>query len=209
MADLVVLDFDGTETADASSRSQGAPQGAPHRPSRRRRRHPSGGRRHPDQAIGQLDRAWREPGDDTGALLGGSCRPARPEPISRDSRSAAPPGAAMGALGGKMSDFGINDGFIKELARRSSRVLLRCSCCREGHDGQGGGRDQGAQSDGCSGRRSHRNRKRRIAGGTRGRGARPRARGVTSKLSSGTHFSRITRLHLIRRRRNVLKMETS
>ena len=37
-------------------------------------------------------------------------------------------GAGSGALSGKLADIGINDQFMKDLGRRSSRAALRCSC---------------------------------------------------------------------------------
>lgn len=117
MAELVVLDFDGTETADAVL--------AKLRDLRKEHLidlldavvvvHPEGGEVQIKQSV-NLTALGASHGLTTGALLGALAGLLVLNPLAGFALGGAA-GAAMGALGGRMSDFGINDGFITELGQ--------------------------------------------------------------------------------------------
>jgi uncharacterized membrane protein len=117
MAELVVLDFDGTETADVVL--------AKLRELRKEHLidlldavvviHPEGGDIQIKQSV-NLTALGASQGMTTGALLGALAGLLVLNPLAGFALGGAA-GAAMGALGGRMADFGINDGFIKELGQ--------------------------------------------------------------------------------------------
>jgi uncharacterized membrane protein len=117
MAELVVLDFDGTETADAVL--------AKLRELRKEHLidlldavvviHPEGGEVQIKQSV-NLTALGASQGMTTGALLGALAGLLVLNPLAGFALGGAA-GAAMGALNGRMSDFGINDDFIQELGQ--------------------------------------------------------------------------------------------
>lgn len=117
MAEIIVLDFDGTETADAVLSKL--------RDLRKEHLidlldavvviHPEGGDIQIKQSV-NLTALGASQGLTSGALLGGLAGLLVLNPLAGFALGGAA-GAAMGALGGKMSDFGIDDGFIKELSQ--------------------------------------------------------------------------------------------
>lgn len=117
MAELVVLDFDGTGTADNVLSKL--------RELRKEHLidlldavvvvHPEGGDVQIKQSV-NLTALGASQGLSSGALLGALAGLLVLNPLAGFALGGAA-GAAMGALGGRMSDFGINDGFIKELGQ--------------------------------------------------------------------------------------------
>jgi uncharacterized membrane protein len=115
MADLVVLDFDGTETADAMLTRL--------RSLKKQELidlldavvvvHPEDGELQSKQSV-NLTALGAYSGLSTGALVGALAGLLVLNPLAGMAVGGMA-GAAMGALGGRMSDFGIDDGFIKEL----------------------------------------------------------------------------------------------
>lgn len=117
MADLVVLDFDGTETADAMLTKL--------RALRKQELidlldavvvvRPEEGDIQIKQSV-NLVALGASSGLSSGALVGTLAGLLLLNPLAGFALGGAA-GAAMGALGGRMSDFGINDGFIQELGQ--------------------------------------------------------------------------------------------
>lgn len=115
MADLVVLDFDGTETADAMLTRL--------RSLRKQELidlldavvvvHPEEGDIQIKQSV-NMTALGATSGLSTGAFIGTLAGLLMLNPLAGFALGGAA-GAAMGALGGRMSDFGIDDGFIREL----------------------------------------------------------------------------------------------
>lgn len=115
MADLVVLDFDGTETADAVLTKL--------RLLRKQELidlldavvviHPEGGEIQIKQSV-NLAAMGAASGLSTGALVGALAGLLVLNPLGGMAMGGLA-GAAMGALGGKLSDYGINDEFIREV----------------------------------------------------------------------------------------------
>ena len=115
MADLVVLDFDGVETADAMLTKL--------RSLRKQELidlldavvvvHPEEGEVQIKQSV-NLTALGASSGLSTGALVGALAGLLVLNPLAGMAVGGMA-GAAMGALGGKMSDFGINDDFVREL----------------------------------------------------------------------------------------------
>lgn len=116
MADLVVLDFDGTDTADAMLTKL--------RSLKKQELidlldacvvvHPEGGEVQIKQSV-NLTALGASSGLGTGALVGTLAGLLMLNPLAGFALGGLA-GAAMGALSGRMSDFGINDEFIKELS---------------------------------------------------------------------------------------------
>ena len=117
MAELVVLDFDGLETADAVLIKL----------RELRKAHlidlldavivirPETGDLQIKQSV-NLTALGASQGLTTGALMGGLVGLLVLNPLAGFAIGGAA-GAAMGALGGRRSDFGINDGFIREVGQ--------------------------------------------------------------------------------------------
>ena len=115
MADLVVLDFDGIETADAMLTKL--------RALRKQELidlldavvvvRPEEGDIQIKQSV-NLTALGASSGLSTGALVGALAGLLMLNPLAGMALGGAA-GAAMGALGGRLSDYGINDEFIKEL----------------------------------------------------------------------------------------------
>jgi uncharacterized membrane protein len=114
MAELIVLDFDGLETADAVLGKL----------RELRKSHlidlldavvvirPEGGDIQIKQSV-NLTALGASQGLTTGALLGGLAGLLALNPLAGFALGGAV-GAVMGAVGGRLSDFGIDDGFIRE-----------------------------------------------------------------------------------------------
>lgn len=114
MAELIVLDFDGLETADAVLSKL----------RELRKSHlidlldavvvirPEGGDIQIKQSV-NLTALGASQGLTTGALLGGLAGLLALNPLAGFALGGAA-GAVMGAVGGRLSDFGIDDGFIRE-----------------------------------------------------------------------------------------------
>lgn len=114
MAELIVLDFDGLETADAVLSKL----------RELRKSHlidlldavvvirPEGGDIQIKQSV-NLTALGASQGLTTGALLGGLAGLLALNPLAGFALGGAV-GAVMGAVGGRLSDFGIDDGFIRE-----------------------------------------------------------------------------------------------
>lgn len=117
MADLVVLDFDGVETADAMLTKL--------RALKKQELidlldavvvvRPEEGEVQIKQSV-NLTALGASSGLSTGALIGALAGLLVLNPLAGLAVGGMA-GAAMGALGGSMSDYGINDGFIKELGQ--------------------------------------------------------------------------------------------
>ena len=117
MADIVVLDFDGTETADAMLTKL--------RALRKQELidlldavvvvHPEEGDIQIKQSV-NLTALGASSGLSTGALVGALAGLLMLNPLAGMALGGAA-GAAMGALGGRLSDYGIDDDFIKELGQ--------------------------------------------------------------------------------------------
>ena len=115
MSDLVVLDFDGTGTADeVLTRLREHAEGASHRSGGCLRRRSHGCRQAPGQAGGQSDQAGAATGFSTGMLIGALAGLLVLNPLAGMVVGGLS-GAGFGALSGKMADYGINDDFIKGL----------------------------------------------------------------------------------------------
>lgn len=117
MADLVVLNFDGQETADSvliklrSLKKQALIDLLDACVVVR----DTDGEIHIKQSV-NLTALGASSGLSTGALVGALAGLLVLNPLAGMALGGAA-GAAMGALGGSMSDFGIDDGFIKELGQ--------------------------------------------------------------------------------------------
>lgn len=117
MADLVVLDFDGVDTADAMLTRL--------RSLRKQELidlldavvvvHPEEGEVQIKQSV-NLAALGASSGLSTGALVGALAGLLVLNPLAGMAVGGMA-GAAMGALGGRLSDFGIDDGFVKELGQ--------------------------------------------------------------------------------------------
>jgi uncharacterized membrane protein len=117
MAELVVLDFDGTETADKVLTKL--------RLLRKQELidlldavvviHPEGGDIQIKQSV-NMTAVGAASGLSTGALVGALAGLLVLNPLGGMALGGMA-GAAMGALGGKLSDYGINDEFIREVGR--------------------------------------------------------------------------------------------
>lgn len=117
MAELVVLDFDGIETADAVLTRL--------RLLRKQELidlldavvviHPEGGDIQIKQSV-NMTAMGAASGLSTGALVGALAGLLVLNPIGGMAMGGLA-GAAMGALGGKLSDYGINDDFIREVGQ--------------------------------------------------------------------------------------------
>lgn len=117
MAELVVLDFDGVETADAVLVKL----------RQLRKAHlidlldavvvirPEDGDIQIKQSV-NLVALGASQGLSTGALLGALAGLLVLNPLAGFALGGAA-GAAMGALGGRLSDFGVNDGFVREFGQ--------------------------------------------------------------------------------------------
>jgi uncharacterized membrane protein len=115
MADLVVLDFDGIETADAVLTKL--------RLLRKQELidlldavvviHPEGGDIQIKQSV-NMTAVGAASGLSTGALVGALAGLLVLNPVGGMALGGLA-GAAMGAVGGRLSDFGINDDFIREV----------------------------------------------------------------------------------------------
>lgn len=129
MADLVVLDFDGPETADAMLTKL--------RALKKQELidlldaavvvRPENGDIQIKQSV-NLVALGASSGLSSGALVGTLAGLLVLNPIAGFALGGAA-GAAMGALGGRLSDFGIDDGFIRELGQTirpgTSALFLR------------------------------------------------------------------------------------
>lgn len=117
MADLVVLDFDGIDTADAMLTKL--------RALKKQELidlldavvvvHPEEGDVQIKQSV-NLTALGASSGLSTGALVGALAGLLVLNPLAGMAVGGMA-GAAMGALGGRLSDYGINDSFIKELGQ--------------------------------------------------------------------------------------------
>jgi uncharacterized membrane protein len=117
MADIVVLDFDGIDTADAMLTRL--------RALKKQELidlldaavvvHPEGGDVQIKQSV-NLTAIGASSGLSTGALVGALAGLLVLNPLAGMAVGGMA-GAAMGALGGKLSDYGINDDFIKDLGQ--------------------------------------------------------------------------------------------
>jgi uncharacterized membrane protein len=117
MAHLIVLDFDGTDTADAMLTRL--------RSLRKQELidlldacvvvHSDEGDIQIKQSV-NLTALGASSGLSTGALIGTLAGLLMMNPLAGFALGGAA-GAAMGALGGRLSDFGINDAFIRELGQ--------------------------------------------------------------------------------------------
>ena len=117
MADLVVLDFDGTETADAVLTKL--------RSLRKQELidlldacivvHPENGDIQIKQSV-NLTALGASSGLGTGALVGTLAGLLMLNPLAGFAIGGLA-GAAMGAVSGRLSDYGINDEFIRELGK--------------------------------------------------------------------------------------------
>lgn len=117
MADLVVLDFDGVDTADAMLTRL--------RSLKKQELidlldavvvvHPEEGEVQIKQSV-NLTALGASSGLSTGALVGALAGLLVLNPLAGMAVGGMA-GAAMGALGGRLSDFGIDDGFVKELGQ--------------------------------------------------------------------------------------------
>jgi uncharacterized membrane protein len=116
MAELVVLDFDGTETADAVLTKL--------RLLRKQELidmldavvviHPEGGEIQIKQSV-NMTAVGAASGLSTGAFVGALAGLLMLNPLGGMALGGMA-GAAMGALGGKLSDHGINDEFIRDVS---------------------------------------------------------------------------------------------
>lgn len=117
MADLVVLDFDGVDTADAMLTKL--------RSLRKQELidlldavvvvHPEGGDIQIKQSV-NLTALGASAGLSSGAMVGTLAGLLFLNPLAGFAIGGAA-GAAMGAINGRLSDFGINDDFIRELGQ--------------------------------------------------------------------------------------------